>query len=91
MPDSKKYVLAKKKQKNTFERIFNSFCFDMKRKIYKEMENFYPSYLIEHENKKVLLIFNKDSLDIYELKENIENKRFIFNGYEYVKANEIKL
>lgn len=85
------FILARRKNKNIVEKFLSIFLANTKKEISKEMAEFYPSYLIEKDKKKVILIFNKDFFELYELNRNIENNRFIFMNYNYVKANEIKL
>ena len=84
------YVLSKIKDRKGIGAMFANFFQNSKDKVMNEMKSFSPSYLVKKKNSSILVTQSGEYLTIYELPESCESP-FVFNGYRYKEANEIKL
>lgn len=84
------YVLSKIRHRKGLSNIFAILFQNSKNQVMNEMKSFTPSYLIKRGTKKILVTQGEDYLTLCELPSECDSS-FIFDGYRYKEANEIKL
>lgn len=89
-PKSKINVLTKIKENRGFDGIIASLFKSSKKSVMSQMRTFSPNYLIENKNRQLLVTIEDCCLKVYEIPKTGKDK-FIFRGYRYKIANEIKL
>lgn len=90
-PQCQIFVLTKIKKHNPINSFLNLFFKNSKIAIINEMGTFYPSYLIQKDNRHLLVNITNTHLHIVEIQLNNNENTFLYNGYQYRKANEIYL
>lgn len=85
------YVLAKIKNKTGFEAFWDSIFKDFKKEMNEEMGRFTPNYLAIKEDIHLLISIKDGILEVSELPEVSEQKRFTHGNYRYARANKIQL
>lgn len=90
-PKCQIFVLTKIKKHNPINSFFNLFFKNSKTAIINEMGAFYPSYLIQKNTRHLLVNITSTHLHIVEIQLNNNENTFLYNGYQYRKANEIYL
>lgn len=89
--DTKVYVLTKIKNKKKLESIFDLFFRNDKKSIIDGMSTFSPSYLIETINSRLLVDFDNDTLNAYQIDPKLDPWKFVHNQFTYKIANQINL
>ncbi len=85
------YVLSRVKVRRGWKTFFDLFFFNSRTSVEREMKAFSPSFLASKGNINLLVHFEKDILEIVELGDFALEKRFIYDGFRYSRANKVNL
>ncbi len=87
----KVYVLSRVKVRRGWKNFFDLFFFDSRTSVEREMKAFAPSFLVRQGNINLLVHFEKDILNIVEIGDIALEKRFVYDGFRYSRANRVRL
>ena len=84
------YILTKEKKMNVLESIFDFIVGAGTIDMANVLSDTSPYYLVIKENAKLLVNIKSWKVIVYNLPENTNTKKFIYNNYKFTNQSKLK-